>query len=116
MTMTDELIEWREGIGVRLMLAMKCTHEGDDFGPKAVCVTCFENVQRVGEIIQRAAANAWEQGRAGRGNQAEKPACNWATCRSPQTGKCFAWCKCRCHGSASVTNPYCAIPQRRGAA
>jgi hypothetical protein len=57
------LIEWRERIGVRLMLAMKCTHEGDDFGPRAVCVTCFDNVQRVGEIVQAEAAHAWEQGR-----------------------------------------------------
>lgn len=23
--------------------------------------------------------------------------CNWHGCNSPRTGKCFAWCKCRCH-------------------
>jgi hypothetical protein len=26
-----------------------------------------------------------------------RPTCNWPRCRSPKTGKCFAWCKCRCH-------------------
>ena len=61
--MTDALIEWRENIGVRIMLAMVCTHDGDDFGPRAVCVTCFENAQRVGAIVQAAAANGWDQGR-----------------------------------------------------
>lgn len=59
----DALIEWREQIGVRLMLAMTCTHEGDDFGPRAVCVTCFDNVQKVGEIVQSEAARAWDAGR-----------------------------------------------------
>jgi hypothetical protein len=58
------LIEWRERIGVRLMLAMTCTHEGDQFGPRAVCGTCFDNVQRVGEIVQAEAARAWDLGRA----------------------------------------------------
>jgi hypothetical protein len=60
----DALIEWRERIGVRLMYAMTCTHEGDDFGPRAVCVTCFANVQNIGEIVQAEAARAWELGRA----------------------------------------------------
>jgi hypothetical protein len=27
----------------------------------------------------------------------EKPTCNWPRCNSPRLGKCFAWCKCRCH-------------------
>jgi hypothetical protein len=60
----DALVEWRERIGVRLMLATTCTHEGDDFGPRAVCVTCFANVQSVGEIVQAEAAHAWDQGRS----------------------------------------------------
>lgn len=60
----DQQIEWRDQVGMRLMCAMKCTHHGsDDFGAKAVCVTCFDNVQRVGAIVERVAANAWEQGR-----------------------------------------------------
>ena len=60
---SDALIEWRESIGVRIMLTMICTHDGDDFGPRAVCATCFENTQRVGAIVQGAAANGWDQGR-----------------------------------------------------
>lgn len=60
----DALVEWRENIGVRLMFAMTCTHKGDDFGPRAVCVTCFDNVQRVGAIVQAEAARAWDRGRS----------------------------------------------------
>ena len=60
---TDALIEWRENIGVRIMLAMVCKHDGDDFGPRAVCATCFDNTQRVGAIVQDVAAHAWDQGR-----------------------------------------------------
>jgi len=60
---TDALIEWRENIGVRIMLAMVCKHDGDDFGPRAVCTTCFDNTQRVGAIVQDMAAHAWDQGR-----------------------------------------------------
>jgi hypothetical protein len=37
----------RERIGVAAMQAMVCTHDGDDFGPRAVCQTCWDNVQRV---------------------------------------------------------------------
>lgn len=60
----DALIEWREQTGVDLMFAMKCTHYGTDaFGDNAVCVTCFDNVQRIGQIVQDQAALAWEQGR-----------------------------------------------------
>lgn len=60
----DWIIEWREQVGIKVMFAMTCTHEGDDFGPKAVCVTCFDNTQRIGALIQRLAASAWTQGRA----------------------------------------------------
>lgn len=60
----DALIEWREQVGVRLMHAMKCTHEGGDFGSRAVCVTCFDNVQRVGAVLQSETAWAWDKGRA----------------------------------------------------
>jgi hypothetical protein len=59
----DALVEWCEHLGVRLMHAMTCTHEGDDFGPRAVCVTCFDNVQRIGLIVQAEAAQAWDRGR-----------------------------------------------------
>ena len=38
-------IEWREQIGVAALLATTCTHDGDEFGPSAVCETCFGNVQ-----------------------------------------------------------------------
>jgi hypothetical protein len=64
MTHTEALLEWRENIGVRLMGEMTCTHHGsDDFGPGAVCVTCFDNVQRIGAVVQSQAAWAWDQGR-----------------------------------------------------
>lgn len=63
-TEKDAQIEWRERIGVRLMHAMTCTHDGDDFGPRAVCVTCFDNAQRVGAIVEAEAALAWDRGRA----------------------------------------------------
>ena len=59
----DALFDWRESIGQRLMHAMTCTHEGESFGPRAVCVTCFDNVQRIGAIVQAEAANAWDRGR-----------------------------------------------------
>lgn len=60
----DALFDWRETIGQLLMHAMACTHKGDDFGPRAVCVTCFDSVQRIGVIVQTQAAAAWDQGRA----------------------------------------------------
>lgn len=66
----DAGIEFRERIGQRLMLAMRCTHEGDDFGLRAVCETCFDNVQRAGAVVEAEAALAWERGRA-----AER--CDW---------------------------------------
>ncbi len=31
-----------------------------------------------------------------------RPACTWDICRSPRTGKCFAWCKCICHEWAAA--------------
>lgn len=46
------LSEWRERIGERVMNAMACTHEGDDFGPGAVCRTCFANAQSIGALIE----------------------------------------------------------------
>lgn len=61
--MSDEMYEWRDRVGERVMLAMTCTHEGDDFGPRAVCVTCFANTQSIGRLIEHYAAQAWEQGR-----------------------------------------------------
>lgn len=61
----EALMEWREYIGQQVMFAMTCTHHGsDDFGDKAVCVTCFDNTQKLGVLIEAAAANAWAQGRA----------------------------------------------------
>lgn len=27
------------------------------------------------------------------------PDCSWPRCTGPQTGKCTAWCKCRCHAA-----------------
>jgi len=70
-TLEAALVEWRENIGAQLIHAMKCTHYGtDDFGARSVCATCFDNVQRVGVIVQDMAAWAWEQGRA-----AER--CDW---------------------------------------
>lgn len=49
---SDELIEWREQIGQRLMMAMTCNHGADYFGSGAVCETCFANVQRIGRIVE----------------------------------------------------------------
>lgn len=60
----DRIFEWRESVGIAVMHAMTCTHKGDEFGPRAVCVTCFENTQQIGALIERYAARAWEQGRA----------------------------------------------------
>ena len=61
----EALMEWRENTGVRIMHAMTCTHHGsDDFGDKAVCVTCFANTQSIGALIERECAKAWDQGRA----------------------------------------------------
>jgi hypothetical protein len=34
------------------------------------------------------------------GDLRDRPTCNWPRCRGPQTGKCFAWCNCRCHAWA----------------
>lgn len=31
------------------------------------------------------------------GGDAPRTECNWPRCQSPRMGKCFAWCKCRCH-------------------
>jgi hypothetical protein len=47
-----DLAEWRERIGVEVMLATTCTHVGEHFGDGAVCVTCFANTQRIGSIIE----------------------------------------------------------------
>lgn len=60
---TDEHYEWHEQVGRAVMLATRCTHEGDDFGSKSVCVTCFENAQAIGAQIERFAHRAFEQGR-----------------------------------------------------
>jgi hypothetical protein len=54
--MSDDLSEWREHIGVQIMHATKCTHEGADFGDRGVCVTCFDNTQRLGALIEREVA------------------------------------------------------------
>ena len=54
------LIEWRDRIGERLMHAMTCTHEGETFGPRAVCATCFANVQRIGAIVESEREKALE--------------------------------------------------------
>jgi hypothetical protein len=59
----EDHAEWRESLGQKLMSSMNCTHEGDDFGPRSVCVTCFANVQRVGAIVEAEAAKAWNRGR-----------------------------------------------------
>ncbi len=59
----ERLGEWREEVGIRVMRAMTCTHDGDEFGSKAVCVTCFANTQRIGALMEHVAAVAWEQGR-----------------------------------------------------
>lgn len=61
---TDAQIEWREQLGQRLMLTMTCQHGSDYFGSGAVCETCFANVQRIGHMVERIAAQAWDQGRA----------------------------------------------------
>lgn len=61
---TDAQIEWREQVGQRLMLTMTCHHGSDHFGTGAVCETCFANVQRIGRLVERIAAQAWDQGRA----------------------------------------------------
>lgn len=57
-------IEWREQLGVTLMLTMPCAHTGEDFGDAALCGTCFDAVQRIGGIVEAQAAHAWDQGRA----------------------------------------------------
>jgi hypothetical protein len=59
----DRLAEWREYVGQQVMFAMTCTHDGDEFGQRAVCVTCFANTQRIGALVERLAALAWDQGR-----------------------------------------------------
>ena len=67
--MTDELVpsdehyEWHEQVGRSVMFATRCTHEVDDFGGKSVCVTCFQNAQAIGALIERFAHRAFEQGR-----------------------------------------------------
>jgi hypothetical protein len=61
---TDALIEWREQVGVKLMLTMPCGHQGEDFGDGAFCGTCFDAVQQIGAVIEAQAAHAWDQGRA----------------------------------------------------
>lgn len=51
-------VEWREQIGVAALLATTCTHDGDEFGPRAVCETCFGNVQSICnavlQVVERA--------------------------------------------------------------
>jgi hypothetical protein len=59
----DWIIEWREQLGIRLMFVTRCTHEGADFGPGAVCVTCFDNTQHIGVLVEHLAAAAWDRGR-----------------------------------------------------
>lgn len=59
---TEQAAEWREQIGERLMLAMTCYHGSDYFGSGAVCETCWTNVQRIGRIIERERAAAWDEG------------------------------------------------------
>lgn len=61
--MSDEHYEWHEQVGRAVMFAMRCTHDGDDFGDKAVCVTCFESTQAIGALVERFAFRAFEQGR-----------------------------------------------------
>lgn len=64
-TMSFDITEWREQLGIEVMHAMTCTHHGtDDFGMRAVCVTCFDNTQRIGALIEHLAAAAWDRGRA----------------------------------------------------
>lgn len=59
---TEKAQEWREQIGVAAMLATRCIHEGDDFGPRAVCETCFGNVQTICgavlKVVERAVVAA----------------------------------------------------------
>ncbi|MBT56573.1 MAG: hypothetical protein CMF72_24635 [Mameliella sp.] len=58
-----EHCEWHERVGIAVMLAMRCTHDGDEFGRRAVCGTCFSNAQAVGGVVERFARLAFEQGR-----------------------------------------------------
>lgn len=60
---TDEHYEWHEQVGRAVMFAMRCTHADADFGDKAVCVTCFDNAQSIGALVERFAHRAFEQGR-----------------------------------------------------
>jgi hypothetical protein len=48
----QNIAEWREHIGIRVMYAMRCAHTGDNFGPRAVCETCFESTQKIGALIE----------------------------------------------------------------
>lgn len=61
---SDYIAEWREQLGIEVMHLMRCTHVGGDFGPRAVCETCFDNTQRIGALVQHLAAIAWDRGRA----------------------------------------------------
>jgi hypothetical protein len=61
--LNDEHYEWHDEVGRAVMFATRCAHEGDDFGDKAVCATCFNNAQTIGAVIERFAYRAFEQGR-----------------------------------------------------
>lgn len=55
---TEKAQEWREQIGVAAMMATRCTHDGDDFGPRAVCETCFGNVQSICNAVLKVVERA----------------------------------------------------------
>lgn len=50
--------EWREQIGMAAMLATTCTHDGNEFGPGAVCETCFGNVQSICNAVLKVVERA----------------------------------------------------------
>ena len=89
---SDEHYEWHERVGRAVMFAMRCTHEGDDFGGKSVCATCFENAQAIGALVERFAFRAFEQGR-----QAERR--DWELTVDLATPD---------EDRLSLPNPYCA--------
>src|SRR5690625_511327 len=56
-------------------------------------IVALDNVEGFLDRIARDDLDVFAAGRA----EAERPACTWPRCKSPATGKCFAWCKCICH-------------------
>lgn len=54
--------DWRERVGETLLTGLTCSHDGEAFGDRAVCQTCFENVQRIGALMESEAARAWDRG------------------------------------------------------